>query len=124
MGDFNFPDINWEYRTAVTSKSGKFLKYVEDNFLSKVRSERTKKDALLDLLFVNREGLVGDVMVGGCCGHSDHKMVEFKIFDVMRKMISRVATLDFKRANFKLLSELVSSVPWESAFEGLGVLEC
>ena len=25
MGDFNFPHISWEYHTAVTSKSGKFL---------------------------------------------------------------------------------------------------
>ena len=55
------------------------------NFLSQVLSEPTRKDALLDLLFVNREGLVGDVMVGGCLGHSDHEMVEFKIFSVMRK---------------------------------------
>ncbi|KAK4811191.1 hypothetical protein QYF61_019822 [Mycteria americana] len=57
-------------------------------------------------------------MVGGCLGHSDHEMVEFKIFGVMRKKVSRVATLDFKRADFKLFRELLSSVPWESAFEG------
>ncbi|KAK4810495.1 hypothetical protein QYF61_004275 [Mycteria americana] len=62
MGDFNFLDINWEYHSAVTSKSGKFLKFVEDNFLTQVLSEPTRKNALLDLLFVNREGLVGDVM--------------------------------------------------------------
>ena len=29
--------------------------------------------------------VMGDVMVGGCLGHSDHEMVEFKIFGVMRK---------------------------------------
>ena len=64
-------------------------------------------------------------MVGRCLGHRDHEMVElFKIFGVMRKKVSRVATLDFKRANFKLLRELVSSVPWKPSFEGLGVHEC
>ena len=47
-------------------------------------------------------------------------MVEFKIFSVMRKKDSRVTTLDFRIANFKLFSR----VPWESAFEGLGVHEC
>lgn len=40
------------------STSRKFLKFVGDNFLSQTLSE-TKKDALLDLVFVNREGLVG-----------------------------------------------------------------
>ncbi|XP_040977464.1 uncharacterized protein LOC121232961 [Aquila chrysaetos chrysaetos] len=124
MGDFNCPDITWEYHTAVTSRSWKFLKSVGDNFLSQVLREPTRKDALLDLLFVNREGIVGDVLVGGCLGHSDHEMVEFKIFSVMRKQDSRVATLDFRRANFKLFRELLSRVPWESAFEGLGVHEC
>jgi len=66
-------------RTAMTSKSVKFLKYVEENFSSQVLSEPTRKGALLDLLYSNREGLMGDAIVGGCLGHSDHEMVEFKI---------------------------------------------
>jgi len=32
--------------------------------------------------------------------------------------------LDFKKANLKLFRELLSRVPLESAFEGLGVHEC
>lgn len=70
MGDFNFPDIYCEYHTAVTSQSGKFLKFV-----SQVFSDPTRKGGLLDLLFVNGEGLMGDVMVGGCLGRSDCEMV-------------------------------------------------
>lgn len=31
MGHVSFADRTWEYHTTVTSKSGKFLKYVEDN---------------------------------------------------------------------------------------------
>lgn len=120
MGDFNFLDINWEYDTAVTSRSGKFLKIIGNNSLSQVRREPTRKDALLDLLFVNREGLVGNVMVGGCLGHSDHESTEFKIASVMRKKDSIVSTLDFRRAKFKLFSR----VPWDSAVEGSGVHEC
>jgi len=124
MGDFKFPDINWKYHTAVMSRSWKFLKFVGDNFLSQVLNEPTRKDTLLDLLSVNTEGLIGDVMVGGCPGHSDHEMVEFKIFSVMRKKDSRVATLDFRRANLKIFRELFSRVPWEFAFGGLGVHGC
>jgi len=44
-GYFNVPDINWEYHTAVTSKSWKFLKSVGDDFLPQVSSEPTRKDA-------------------------------------------------------------------------------
>lgn len=34
---------------------------------------------------MDREGLMGHVMVGGCFGHGDHKMAKFKIFAVTRK---------------------------------------
>lgn len=56
MGDFNLSDMNWEYHTAMTSKSGKVLKHIKDNFLSQVLREPTRKGAFLDLLFENREG--------------------------------------------------------------------
>ena len=47
---------------------------MEDNFLTQLVSEPTRGGASLDLLFTDREGLVGDVAVGGCLGLSDHEM--------------------------------------------------
>lgn len=88
--DFSFLDINWEYHTVVISRSWKLLKFVGDNFLSQVVSEPTRKGALLDLLFVNREELMEDVMARGCLGHSDCEMLEFKIFSVMRKKAQQI----------------------------------
>lgn len=41
--------------------------------------ELIRKDALLDLMLVNR-GLAGEVAVGRLVGHSDHEAMEFKIF--------------------------------------------
>lgn len=124
MADFNFTDTNWDYHTAVTNKSEKFLKCVEDNFLSQLLSKPIRKVAVLDLIFLDTEGLMGDVTVGGYLGHSDHKIVQFEDFSAMRKKkFSKAVTLDFKRAHFKLLRDLVSSVSWESTFEGLGVHE-
>lgn len=63
-------------------------------------------------------------MVGDYLAHSDHVMVYFKIFSVMRKKDSRVATLDFGRATFKIFRELFNRVSWECSFESLGVHEC
>lgn len=62
-------------------------------------------------------------MVGVCLDHDKNEMAEFEIFSVMGKE-SRVVTLDFRRANFKLSREVFSRVPWESVFEGLGAHEC
>jgi len=79
--------------------------------------EPMRRAALLDLLFTNREGLVGDVEVGGCLGRSDHNMVEFSILGGGRRGNSKTATLDFRRADFELFRRLVGRVPWGSVLE-------
>lgn len=56
--------------------------------------------------FVESRGLLWDVVVCGCLGHPDGEMAEYKIFSVMRKKDSRVATLDCRRANFGICREL------------------
>ena len=47
------------------------------SFLTQLLREPTRDGTLLDLFFVNREGRVGDEMVGGCLKHSDHEMTIF-----------------------------------------------
>ncbi|RMC14259.1 hypothetical protein DUI87_09350 [Hirundo rustica rustica] len=64
VGDFNLPDICWELNTAEKRQSREFLECVEDNFLLQLVSDPTRGGTMLDLLFANRDGLVGDVVVG------------------------------------------------------------
>ncbi|KAF1501108.1 hypothetical protein FQV17_0014956, partial [Megadyptes antipodes antipodes] len=123
MGDFNFPDICWKYNTAERKQSRRFLECVEDNFLTQLVSEPTRGGASLDLLFTNREGLVGDVVVGGRLGLSDHEMVEFSILGEVRRGASKTATMNFRRADFGLFRTLVERVPWETVLKGKGVQE-
>ena len=75
------------------------MECMEDNFLMQLVKEPMRGAALLDLLFTNREGLVGDVEVGGCLGQSDYDMVEFSILGGVRRGNSKTATLDFRRAD-------------------------
>lgn len=67
-----------------------------------VLKDLIRKGALLDL-FVNREGLMGKVMIGGCLGHSDQEVVEFQIVGKRRKPTSKSLTLDNGKAVFRLL---------------------
>ncbi|KAK4810724.1 hypothetical protein QYF61_007698 [Mycteria americana] len=123
VGDFNLPDVCWKYNTAEGKQSRRFLECVADNFLTQLVSEPTREGAPLDLLFTNREGLVSDVMVGGCLGQSDHEMIEFLIRGEAARGVSKTATLDFRRADFGLFRRLVERVPWEAALMGKGVQE-
>ncbi|RMC21416.1 hypothetical protein DUI87_02282 [Hirundo rustica rustica] len=86
VGDFDLPDIFWELNTAEKRQSRKFLECMEDNFLSQLVGEPTRGGTMLDLLFANRDGLVGDVVVGGRLGQSDHEIIEFSIFGEVRRV--------------------------------------
>ncbi|TRZ10116.1 hypothetical protein HGM15179_016992 [Zosterops borbonicus] len=47
--------------------------------------EPTRGDNMLDLSFTNRDGLVGDVMVGKRLGQSNHEIIEFSIVGEIRR---------------------------------------
>ena len=49
MGDFNFPNICWEYNKAQKEQSRRFLECMEDNFLMQLVVRRgNSKTATLD----------------------------------------------------------------------------
>jgi len=58
------------------------------------------------------------VKVESSSGCSNHEMVEFKILCRRSKAISRVASLDFTRANYDLFKELLGGILWAKAVEG------
>lgn len=63
------------------------------------------------MLLLNREGLVGEVAIGGHLGHSDHEEVEFTIFGDWRKTATKTSTLDIGRTDFRLLMEQLVNSP-------------
>jgi len=123
VGDFNLLDICWKYNTVERIQSRRFLEYVEDNFLTQLVREPTREGASLGLLFTNREGLVGDVVVRGRLGLSAHEMIEFAVFGEVKRGANKTTTMDFWRADFGLFRMLVERVPWERVLKGKGVQE-
>jgi len=111
MGDFNHPDFCWEDHTARHMQSRRFLQSIDDNFLMQVLEEPMRRGALLDLVLMDKKGLVENVKVGGSLGSSDHEMVNFRILGGGSRAISRNKILDFRRANFGLFKELT----WEES---------
>lgn len=58
MGNFNSTDVYQKYNTAQRKQLRRFLECVQDNFLTQLVKEPTGRSTLLDLLFMNREGLM------------------------------------------------------------------
>jgi len=84
-------------------------------------SEPTRGGASLDLLFTNREGLVGDVVVRGCVGLSNHEMIELPILGEVRRGFSKTSTTDFRRPDFGLFRKLIETVLWVTVLKSKGV---
>lgn len=47
----------------------------------------------MDVALRDMDLAVGGVMVGGCLGHTEHEVVEFKWVDAMRIKVNRAAAL-------------------------------
>lgn len=60
----NYPVLCWRGNTAGHKQSEKFLKCVDNDFLTRVIEEPSRKDVLLVHIFTNKEELVGDVKIG------------------------------------------------------------
>ena len=100
-------------------KLKRFLECVYDNFFFLVR-ETMRKCAVLHLIHINEERLLSNVK--GSLVYGEYKIMdmEFKILMWSKRVNSKLANLDFKRADFKLFRELLRGVTWEKALEGRG----
>lgn len=119
----SFPGICWQLITAESRQSRRFLECVGGKSLAQLVRGPARGSAPLDLLFTDREGLEGDVMVGGRLGHSNHKMVISDPWGRKERGISRASTLDFQRMDFGLFRTLVHRVSWETALKNKGICE-
>ena len=119
-GDFNHADICWDSGMAGGRQPKRFLESVEDNLLVQVIDGPIRGEALPDLVFTNAEESIREVKMGGSLGCSDHALVEFVILKNAGLAKSRARTPCFRRANFWLLKELLSGVPWDTVLKGMG----
>jgi len=99
LGEFSHPDICWKSSMVSCGQSRKFLKCIEDNFLSQV---------------------IDWIKTGGSPGCSDHALVEFAVLKEKGQVKSKVRTLNFRKEKFQLFKELVNRTPWETTIKDRG----
>lgn len=73
-----------------TSNEKRFLECV-DKFLFQMVQEPTRKGATLDLVLINKKGLVSNMKFKGSLGCRDHDIMDFKILRMSKKV--QVASL-------------------------------
>ncbi|CAJ0965440.1 unnamed protein product [Ranitomeya imitator] len=114
MGDFNYPDINWETETCETHKGNRFLLITKKNYLSQLVQNPTRGAALLDLILSNRPDRITNLQVVGHLGNSDHNIVQFHLSFTRGTCQGVTKTLNFRKAKFDQLRDALNLVDWDN----------
>ena len=124
MGDFNYPQIDWDLEISKASDdhiATKFLKSTKDSFFIQhqkicTRHRKGQISNILDLVFTNHENLIVDLKTEPPLGKSDHMCL------LMELSVANVDGLKTEYKNFrktdheKLKGEL-SNVNWQEQLE-------
>lgn len=76
MGNFKQSSICWKDDTAWHRQSSRLLEHI-DPFHLQVTDEPTRRRAVLDFVFTNKERVVENMKLKGSLGYSDHKAAKF-----------------------------------------------
>ena len=115
MGDFNYPDIDWQSHSVSTSASSgtsEFYKVVEEQFLTQHVLSPTRGDAILDLVLSSEPDLVSNVSVIHNFGNSDHNMVTFTTHFQCQQFNNMKTLKDYKNGDYESINAVLASTNW------------
>ena len=112
MGDFNYPDIDWENHTGVALSSQQFVECLEDGFLTQHVVVPTRGASCLDLIITRDPDLVSDVENIGQFLNSDHCVIRCKIRNSNSKTTTLKGRLDYARADFDKIRREIGGITW------------
>ena len=126
MGDFNFPEINWESWSVSSSETHPAFKFIEcsrDNFMfqhvhSNTRHRFGQEPSCLDLVLSDKEEIIENQKIGDRLGASDHNSILFHITCQFEKEEVNQQRPNFYKADYRFIKEYLSQVNW-SEMNGL-----
>ena len=131
MGDFNFPDIDWENWSSSDSNSQEFVEIIQDTYLQQHVTQPTRYRAgqtsnCLDLMFTNEEEMIQQVQISDPLGLSDHSTIVFDLlthFSFTETMPNSQKKFIFDKGDFDSMKQELSQINWEKEMWGLSVNE-
>ena len=121
VGDFNFPQIEWDctYTPAMNSLEFKFIECTRDCYLTQQVSSYTRgrdshKPSLLDLVLCNQEDAIENISIVEPLGSSDHSVIHIDYRCVPALEPDKTIYM-YKKANYDKMKEMLS-LDWEELF--------
>ena len=118
IGDFNFPDVDWEAGSA-GARGREFYEATQARFMEQHVSEPTHLSGnTLDLILSDQEGVINMVRTEGRLGKSDHEIISFCADIGEKRTKSKQASLNFRKANYDKMRAMMSEEKWGEEMSG------
>ena len=119
-GDLNMPQINWQLGMSTAPEghyTHRFVNSTQDLFLHQHVLEPTRfrhgeRAHTLDLIFTNEVGMVKNMQYCPGLSNSDHVIIRFDLACYTVRHESKDPRLDFNRADFAKLNDLINRTDW------------
>jgi len=118
MGDFNFPDIDWEAHHGNTSMSSGFIDAVDEAFLTQHVNLNTRKNSVLDLVFTSEPDMIDSVSVLGYLADSDHNILQWTVSLSPTTALFNRPSLDYSKADFPAIRRALEAIDWAATLHG------
>jgi hypothetical protein len=122
MGDYNFPDIDWEVMSS-GGKGARFLEAVTEAFLTQHVRDATRGENRLDLVFTSEPDMVEYVEVGAPVGRSDHNVLIWSVMCSVEAVERKGLGRNFFKGNYEEINRELLEVKWVDEFDSCGVNE-
>ena len=116
VGDFNFPEIDWENVSAGGSnKSSRFINSIETSLLVQnvnkyTHSRPNQRSTLIDLIFTYAKNDISDIIHMAPLGKSHHNLLKFNYYlEIDTKSNSNYL---FHKGNYNEMRNQLSTINW------------
>jgi hypothetical protein len=124
LGDFNYPDINWELLTSnapSTSTSHNFVQVIQNAYwyqhvTKPTRARGQDNPHILDLVITNEEDMIGNIEHESPLGNSDHAILNILFNCYSDSSSAQQQRLNFNKADFNKMRDLLK-LDWPGLFQ-------
>ena len=126
MGDFNYPEIGWNYtisRAAESHPSHIFLHSIQDSLLYQHVTQPTRhrlgeSPNTLDLIITNEEGMINKINPLPPIGNTDHICLNVFTSMYTEEPMAPQPRLNLFKGNYGKISEDMQSIDWVTTLQG------
>ena len=125
IGDFNYPNADWKtMQSNGDTLCKRFIKTVNDKFLSQIVKNSTRGENILDLVLTTYADKIQDILVECPLSSSDHNSISFTVDSETDKVhLNNKVFIDYDNGDYEGMKGYLSHINWTDEFKSDNIEE-